>query len=190
MPTRRGGRRVTFAQAEELDRFESRLRPAVEVSMFGGAEPMAGWCTIAVKPLKALEPTSLQASRLTILLVCVLGCLACDSRAVVDGKLIAPADRPEAVCKVELHDEAGDPGAGLRCHETGATNPDPDTAVVRVGQTFECTVVAIEGAVDVTVSCDGYELYRSPAFRWSGEGSGPQAHHLGDIVLKPETDSR
>jgi hypothetical protein len=86
---------------------------------------------------------------------------------------------------VELHDEVGDPGAGLRCHEPGV--PFSDSAVVRIGQSFECIAVTIEGAVDVTASCDGYEPYRSPGFRWSRTGSGPAVHHLGDIVLKRAT---
>ena len=121
--------------------------------------------------------------RLTIFLVCVLTCPACSSRAVVDGTLIGPVGPPGTACEVALHDEVGDPGAGLRCHEPDA----PDSAVVRIGQRFECIAVAIEGAVDVTASCDGFEPYRSPAFTWSGRGFKPDVHHLGEIALKPAT---
>lgn len=121
--------------------------------------------------------------RLSLLvLACFLACAACGSRAVVDGKLIGSAGRTDATCEVELHDEVGDPGSGLRCHEAGTAVHAPDTSVVRIGQGFECVGVATPGEVDVTASCDGYEPYRSPPFKWSGGG---EVQHLGDIVLRP-----
>jgi hypothetical protein len=85
-----------------------------------------------------------------------------------------------------------DPGTSLRCHEPGAPGHGPDSPVVKIGQQFECITVAIVEAVDVTASCDGYEPYRSPPFKWSGRGFRSDVHHLGDIFLKrtTETDPR
>jgi hypothetical protein len=43
----------------------------------------------------------------TLLVVGTLASLACNQRVVIDGKLNAADGRTDAVCKVELHDEAG-----------------------------------------------------------------------------------
>ena len=124
----------------------------------------------------------------TLLLGCTLTSLACGHRTVIDGKPTAADGRTDAVCKVELHYEAGDPGTGLRCQEAGAPGRGPDDAVVTIGRQFECVTVAQGGAVDVTVACEGYQPYRSPAIRWSSFDFRPEARHLGDIVLTRATE--
>jgi len=115
--------------------------------------------------------------RRAALLASALVCVACGSRAVVDGKLLAQDGATDAACEVELHDEVGDPGTGLQCHESEASGNDPGSSVVRIGRTFECVTVGRDGSVDVTATCAGYEPYRSAPL-------GPRAVHLGEIVLQ------
>src|SRR6185503_20622961 len=97
--------------------------------------------------------------RYAVPLVCALSWVACEPRTVVDGKLLAQDGSTDATCEVALHYEVGDPGAGLPCHESQLSGNDPGSPVVRIGREFECVTAAMDGSVDVTAICDGYEPY-------------------------------
>jgi hypothetical protein len=129
-----------------------------------------------------------RVSRAYIVVVAMCIALAsCEPLCVAKGKIVGVDAAVGSHCSVRLHDVVGEPHAsGMPCRRPDALEGTPDRWVVNVGEEFACrTIPRLKGTrLEVSVSCDGYEPYRSQPFEWKVDGFTCARLDLGMVQLR------
>jgi hypothetical protein len=136
-------------------------------------------------PLASLHRRILQ-PQIAVLFACV-GLASCDPLCLAKGRIAGADAAVGAQCSVRLHHTVGEsPDRGVPCRRPDAPDGAPDRWVVNVGEEFACgTIPGLKGSrLDVSVSCDGYEPYRSQPFEWQVHGFTCASLELGVVQLR------
>jgi len=128
----------------------------------------------------------IRQAQVVIVFACI-GLASCDPLCLAKGRIVAADAVVESRCSVRLHHIVGEsPDKGVPCRRPDAPDGAPDRWVVKVGEEFACgTIPGLKGTqLDVSVSCDGYEPYRSQPFEWKVSGFTCASFELGVVQMR------